>query len=243
MNKFSKLFSELNALEKIGTAALEEAKLAFSELTPEEQETEKANLETLEAKPVEEAPADVTTPAADPVTPPAEDTPPAGEALQASEQVDAAVFKETGLNLTQIKEMQKQFNEMAKAAKFAETEKKVDAFVFSEANKDGVILPKAKNKIAEFASKLPDAMANEFFEILGSKAFKTIELGEIGKDGTPSGGSSFEFSIPSTTPTGVTRESFVLDFVAKEFQSKETGLKYEDALFKASAHIRENGIK
>lgn len=247
--KFSEIFAELNALEKVGPAALEEAKVAFSELSEEDQTTEKVNLETLEAKPVEEAPVDPVTPPAEgeaapaDVTPPT-DTPPADAPLQASEQVETAVFKETGLNLAQIKEMQKKFSEMEKAQKFAETEKKVDSFIFSESNKDGVILPKAKGKIAEFASKLPDAMANEFFEILGSKSFKTMEFKEIGQDGNGNGGSqSFEFSVPTETPAGVSRESFVLDFVAKEFQTKEKGLKFEEAMFKALKAIEENGIK
>lgn len=254
--KFSEIFAELNALEKVGPAALEEAKLAFGELSEEDQTTEKANLETLEAKPVEEtqtdeekqAAADATAKvAADEVAAKAAADAAAqgqGEPLQASEQVETALFKETGLNLSQIKEMQKKFSEMEKAQKFAETEKKVDSFIFSESNKDGVILPKAKGKIAEFAAKLPDAMANEFFEILGSKSFKTMEFKEIGQDGTGNGGSqSFEFSVPAETPTGVSRESFVLDFVAKEFQAKEKGLEYADAMYKAMKAIEKDGIK
>lgn len=239
---FTSIFSELNALEKIGTAALEEAKLAFNELPEADQATEKANLETLEAKHDETV--DATDAAAAEAAKTAETAADAEKAtenaaLQASETVESAVFKETGLSMSEIKDMQRKFSELEKAQKFAETEKKVSGFVFSESNKTGIVLPKAAQKFAEFASKLPDSMAKEFFDLLASKSFRVIELGEVGAQG----GDGLEFNVPAETPANTTRESFVLDHVAKAFQEKDKSLSYEKAMVSALKHIETNGIK
>lgn len=244
---FTAIFSELNALEKIGTVALDEAKLAFNELPEADQATEKPNLEALEAKHDATADADAEAEAAKAKeTADAEAAAKAAEAaggedapLQASEAVESAVFAETGLSMSQIKDMQRKFSELEKAQKFAETEKKVSGFVFSESNKAGIVLPKAAQKFAEFASKLPDSMAKEFFDLLGSKSFRTVELGEMGAKGE---GDGLEFNVPAETPANTTRDSFVLDFVAKAFQEKDKSLSYEKAMVSALKHIETNGI-
>lgn len=80
------------------------------------------------------------------------------------------------MSLTEIKEMQKQFAEMAKAKKDMETKEKMNAFIFSEANPAGKIAKKSADKFVAFASKLSDNLAAEFFEILNPSNFQTVEL-------------------------------------------------------------------
>lgn len=231
--QFSEIATELKTLEKISKDQLDAAKLAFEELPQDEQISNKEEMDAIEAKLQED------NSGGDAGNGEGGDESKDGQQdqnIQASETINAAIFAETGLNMDQIKDMQRKFSEMERAAKFAETEKKLEAYIFSDSNKDGVILPKSKEKFLAFASKLPDALQAEFFEILKSKSFKTIDTKEVGhSDGA-------QFSIPEI-PAGYNRDSVILDHFAKEFQSKETGLKYEDAMKKAAKFINENGIK
>jgi hypothetical protein len=80
------------------------------------------------------------------------------------------------MTFAEIKEMQKQFAEMARGKKEMETKEKMNSFIFSETNAKGQILPKAKDKFIAFASKLNDQLAAEFFEIIKSDNFKSVEL-------------------------------------------------------------------
>ncbi len=76
MKKFSELKESLSSLSKISAEQFAEARLSFSELPQEEQDTAKADLDALEAKVEEEAPEGKETPKEDPKdetpTPPAE---------------------------------------------------------------------------------------------------------------------------------------------------------------------------
>lgn len=80
------------------------------------------------------------------------------------------------MTLSEIKDMQKQFAEMAKAKKEMETKEKMNSFIFSEANPTGKIAKKSADKFVAFASKLSDPLAAEFFEILNPSNFQTVEL-------------------------------------------------------------------
>jgi hypothetical protein len=242
---FKELSQTFAAMATIGAAELDAARLAFTELPEGEQEANVSALRQIEAKFSETPENPAQAPAADPATPPADPAPadpaPANaDPLQASEK-DAAslVFSATGMSVEQIKGMQAKFSEMERAAKFAETSKKIDALVFSESNKGGSILPKAKDKFAQFAAKLPDSLAAEFFEVMKSDNFKAVQFSEIGKGADESA----SFSVPESTPTGVSRDSFVLDTVAKSFMEREKGLDYTGALIKAEKHVAANGIK
>lgn len=149
------------------------------------------------------------------------------------------IFAETGLSLVQIKEMQRQFSSMEANQYKADLEKQVNSFVFSEGNKTGTLLPKAKSSVVEFASKIPKNLVAEFFEIVKSQNFvgKVIEFGERGVvDG------SAIFSVPIATPTGVERESFVLATVAKHF-SETKNIDLGTATMEAHKYIQTNGIK
>jgi len=148
---------------------------------------------------------------------------------------DEKVFSEVGMTMSEIKEMQRKFSEMERASKFAETEKKIDALVFSEANPNGLILPKNKSKILSFSTKLSDTLQSEFFSLFEGAVFRTFATGEIG------GQASQAFSIPATTPKGYNREGFVLDVVSKKFAEDEK-ISYEKAMIKARKYIQDNGI-
>lgn len=143
--------------------------------------------------------------------------------------------------MAQIKDMQKQFNEMAQAKKFSETKEKLSSFIFGESNKTGVVLPRAKDAVLAFANKLSDPLQAEFFEILKAKSFSVVDLTEKGATGSDANGSA-EFSVPSETPSNTTRESFVLATIASQFSEKNPSISLMDATLKASAYIRENKI-
>jgi len=80
------------------------------------------------------------------------------------------------MTFAEIKEMQKQFAEMARSKKEMETKEKMNSFIFSEANPTGKIAKKSSDKFIAFASKLSDNLAAEFFEILNPSNFQTVEL-------------------------------------------------------------------
>ncbi len=257
---FKELSQTFAAMATIGAAELDAARLAFTELPEGEQEANVSALKQIEAKfsetpetpapeatpaPAEAAPAPVAAPETPAPETPAPEAAPApevpAEPLQASEKdVAALVFSTTGMSVEQIKGMQAKFSEMERAAKFAETSKKIETLVFSESNKGGTILPKAKDKFAQFAAKLSDTLAAEFFEVMAAGNFKAVQFSEVGKE---TGDDSAAFSVPESTPAGVSRDSFVLDTVAKSFMEREKGLDYTGALLKAEKHVAANGIK
>ena len=185
---FAELAAELKPLDKISKAQFNELQASFNELPEAEQGTAKTDLDEAETRqddtivdpaptdpaPVDPAPADPIP--ADPAPAPVDPTP---EALEASEKFSEEAVKHLGMTLPQIKEMQQKFSEMGKAARFAEIEKQTTAHVYSESNKAGTILPKAKDKIAKFAEKLPDTLVKEFFDILSGKPFRTVEFKEL----------------------------------------------------------------
>jgi len=66
MKKFSELKESLSPLSKISAEQFAEARLSFSDLPQEEQDTAKVDLDALEAKVEEEAPESKETPKEDP---------------------------------------------------------------------------------------------------------------------------------------------------------------------------------
>lgn len=207
MQKFAELMESIKGAATIEQATYDSISQAFNELDEETKTTHTAAFSELANK-IAKAP-----------------------------DVEAALFNETGMKLSEIKEMQRKFNEMAAAAKFSETEKKVESFTFSDANDQGVILPKASNAVAQFASKLSDTLQAEFFELFSNKSFRTVDLKEIGGNDGAS-----KFSVPTDTPDGITRESFVLDYVAKKF-SEEKKIDYGTAMFEAAKYIKDNNLE
>lgn len=151
-----------------------------------------------------------------------------------SEMLKSAV----GLDIEGVKNLQKTFWEMAAKAKKEEIEKKVNWLVFNEGTKTWFIKPAWKDAITNFVSKLNDNLVAEFFEIL-PKAVKSINFNEIGKEGNQTAKS---FSVPTTTPAWMSRESFVLNEVAKQY-SEQNKVSLEDGLLKAEKIVKEQGIK
>ncbi len=151
-----------------------------------------------------------------------------------SEMLKSAV----GLDIEGVKNLQKTFGEMAAARKKEDIEKKVNGLVFNEGTKQGFIKPAGKDAITNFVSKLNDNLVAEFFEIL-PKAVKSINFNEIGKEGNQAAKS---FSVPTITPAWMSRESFVLNEVAKQY-SEQNKVSLEDGLLKAEKIVKEQGIK
>lgn len=241
---FSTLVAEFADLEKVNAAQLDAARLAFSELSTEDQEKYLASMSSIESKFSEdEAPADDVPPApagddappADPATPPADPI----QASEAEKAIAAKLFNETGMTLDEIKSMQKTFSDMQAKQYKADLEKQVNAFTFSESNKAGNLLPKARASVVEFAAKIPQNLVAEFFEILKGKNFvgKSVEFGEKGTNEAPA-----TFSVPAETPAGVDRESFVLATIAKQF-SETRKVDLATATLEAHKYIRENSVK
>lgn len=143
-------------------------------------------------------------------------------------------------SLEEVKDMQKKFSEQAAILKKNDISEKLENLVFSETNKKGVFNPSKKAWIVDFVAKLNTNLTKEFFEIMpgaliAPEMFK--ELGAEGKEVT------LEFSVSKETPEGVSRESHVLDQVAKQYCEKNEGVSYEDALGFAETIIKEKSIK
>lgn len=256
--KFSDIVAELANVSKVTPAQLDEARLSFSQLSTAEQDASIASMSAIEAKFTEEveeeAPADET--------PKTEENkegegdggegegegegenpnPETADPVKANEDgadVNAQIFKETGMTMDEIKAMQKSFSEMAQKQKLADLEKQVEAHVFSEKNQKGRILPKAKPAVVTFASKLPENLVKEFFELVSGQNFagKSVEFGEKGSN------ESLAFNIPANVPNGVDRESYILANIAQQFKEKDASLSLEGATLKAHEYITKNGIK
>ena len=145
--------------------------------------------------------------------------------------------KNLGMTLDEVKSAQKKFSELSLYKKKQEINDKLGSFMFSEENKKGYFLPKSKDNIVNFVSKLNDNLASEFFEII-KDSIAPLSFKEIGGEGKE----AMEFNIPNNTPNGVWRESFVLDYVAKKFSIIDK-TSIEEAVMKAQSYIVKNSIK
>ncbi len=255
--KFSEIKTELAAAEKITAEQFEDAKLAFSELSQEDQATEMGTITDLEKK-VEagswedektdaekeaEAKAKADQEAADAEAKRVADEAAAKAAAEGSDEqkeFSEKVKNEVGMTFAEIKEMQKQFAEMARSKKEMETKEKMNSFIFSEANPTGKIAKKSSDKFIAFASKLSDNLAAEFFEILNPSNFQTVELWEKGATGSDTPAAKFA-EIAKKTPAGVDEKSFALSVLAKEFAEKE-GLDLKNATIKAAKYMEDNKL-
>lgn len=259
MKTFKELNETLNSKDKLSFSELSEVRLAFSELSEgdqnvfardlknletkfsEDEETETTEETTIETTTEEETTTTETTETTEETT----ETPTEGGEAGSFSWVDvnSKEFSEmlksaVGLDIDGVKNLQKTFGEMAAARKKEDIEKKVNGLVFNEGTKQGFIKPTGKDAITNFVSKLNDNLVAEFFEIL-PKAVKSINFNEIGKEGNQAAKS---FSVSSTTPAGVSRESYVINEVAKQY-SEQNNVSIEDGLLKAEKIVKEQGIK
>ncbi len=90
---------------------------------------------------------------------------------------------------------------------------RMETLVFSEANKNGVILPKSKERIREFAYSLSETQSEAFFEILDS--IRKIDTQEIG-------------SSLAVQPTQIEGADFS-EHEATEYFQKTMGFNEEEA--------------
>ncbi len=94
--------------------------------------------------------------------------------VSASENADGTVT----MQLSEFKVMQSQMAKMVRDARKNALEKSVDSLKFSEGNKIGVVLPKNKNNVVEFALSLSETQAEKFLKIISD--LQTVAASEIG---------------------------------------------------------------
>lgn len=258
--KFKELFKTLEGKTTVSLEELDQARLAFSELNETEQDANAKNIAAIEAKFNEEEENEEDDGDDEGQEGEGQEEDGEGEdededeGWEEEDKEDDAKNKEfneseewkafnemlkqtTGMTLDEVKDVQKKFSEQAKQLKEKDLNEKVGTLVFSESNSKGTFLPKSKDKLVGFLSKLNDNLVKEFFEIVPN-AIKTVEFKELGKEGTE----AKTFSVPTNTPKGVSRESFVLAEVAKVFAEKE-GLDIGEATLKAADYITANNLK
>jgi len=227
MNKFLKLAKQFGAKEVITKDELTQVEAAFAEMSDDD----KANLKTKavydtvcakfnEEETAEEAKAEEVVEETKEEEAKAEETAETEEAkgdeTVAEEVVEASEAKDTvaikASEYESLKAMQTNHNKLLHEAKVNKTKEKVSEFAFSEVTKKGVILPKDKDAVVDFAAGLSDSMQAKFFEIL-----KNI--------------SSVKFSVITPELGGGTSETADKSDVAvtkiNELVSK--GMKYSEA--------------
>lgn len=178
MNKFLKLAKQFGAKEIITKDELTQVEAAFAEMSDddkaniktkavyesvcakfnEDEATEEAKAEEVveEAKADEEVVAETEEAKGDETV--------AEEVVEASEAKDTVAIKASEYD--SLKAMQTEHNKLLHEAKVNKTKEKVSEFAFSEVTKKGVILPKDKDAVVDFAAGLSDSMQAKFFEIL-----------------------------------------------------------------------------
>ncbi|MEE9117855.1 MAG: phage protease [Calditrichia bacterium] len=134
------------------------------------------------------------------------------EKIEASEKT--VTIKESDL-----KALQKGFSDVARQLKTQAAEKEVGSLVFSESSKAGMLLPKDKNAVVEFAASLSNEQAEKFYEVLG-----TINKG---LSGTVHAFSELGKDAPGDTASYADEESFL---------QKKMGMSPEDAKIAAKEY-------
>jgi len=189
MQKFLSLLNKL--VEKDTISASEKAALetAYNALPESERKDKKiaAAFDEVVAKPDEGTPtpetpetpeAPVETPVETPEAPETPETPVVPEVpVEASE-------KTITMSAAKFAEMQTTLSKLARDARFNEIDKSLEGLAFSEKNAAGLVLPKDRKEIREFAASLSEKSAVKFFSIL--KGLKQLGA-EKGHDGDTAG--------------------------------------------------------
>lgn len=183
--------------------------------------------------PADETPAD-ETPSEDPKSDdeekpadetPADDTPPTDEQpadANNAQFTDPATGKTVSVSFAEFNAMQKKLEAYAFAEKQKNVSDKLSSVVFSEDNKKGIVLPKHKDKLVEFAMWLSDDQLAKFSEILTNATNEaSVLFGEQGSDGE----------------ANLTREQRV-DAKAKEIMV-EKQCNYKEAMLEANKMFTE----
>lgn len=96
------------------------------------------------------------------------------EAIKANEDWSVVL---SATQFSEFKAMQKELAQKVLEARKADIESKVKSMVFSEANKNSLVLPKQKNEIVSFAVSLSEQQCERFLKIVwGLKAVAASEI-------------------------------------------------------------------
>lgn len=106
--------------------------------------------------------------------------------VSASEQGEETI----SVKASEFRAMQSSLAKMVRESRKNELTAKVEAFKFSEGNKMGVVLPKNKNEVVDFALSLSEAQAEKFLTIIANLQSAASKFSETGADG----GEAAEFS-------------------------------------------------
>lgn len=87
----------------------------------------------------------------------------------------------TAIQFQELKETQKENAKLIREARKGDLSKKIGKFQFSEKNETGIVLPKSKKRIVNFAASLSEKQAEQFLRIMGD--LKSVSASEIGKAG------------------------------------------------------------
>lgn len=108
------------------------------------------------------------------------------------------------------------------------TNEKVNGFIYSESNTNGKLPATLKDKVVNFVLSLSEEQTKAFDEIIGglpsAKIFAEIGDAAFGDNKT-------------STPAGVSEDSFALDQKAKELMKANDKLAYQDALVMAEKEL------
>lgn len=106
----------------------------------------------------------------------------AADKTKADDQAETVSATDNGdgtmtIQASEFKNMQAQLAKMVREWRKNELTKKVEAFKFSEWNKVGVVLPKHKNEVVDFALSLSEPQSEKFLKIISN--LQTIAASEI----------------------------------------------------------------
>lgn len=213
MKKLLELLAQFCELSTISKAQLEELDAAFAEVKPDYVTPEMtAAVDEIKAKFTEEAAPEATPVATDPAPTPAEETPvdpapadpadpketetptasdpvPASEPVDLEKKIEANEKGEVTLKFSDyesLKGLASEASKLVREARKHKIDEQVSWFTFSETNKIGVVVPRNKQEIVDFALSLSEKHADKFLSIISK--LQAVVGGEIGSS---EGGEAF----------------------------------------------------
>lgn len=199
MNKFLKLLGTFNDKEKISASEKEDLTKAFGEL-PEDDITDEltkmfndtvAKFDEGGNDPEGDDPKDPKGEPQDPEGDPEGDDPkdpegepePKGEGEPVRANEDGSITM-TAAKFEELKTLQKEHAKLIRKARKDHLSKEIGKFQFSDTNTKGIVLPKSKDPIVNFALSLSEKQSEQFLKILGDlKSVSASEIGKTGADG------------------------------------------------------------
>lgn len=261
MNRFKTLLAEFSVKDKLTKDEVDSLTSAFNEIPEAERsaedvtsyETQQAKLSEADHDAPEDKTEDKTEDKVDTPEVKTEDAPedkPEGK-IEASEkdaallakfsedEKSALIFAMTGMTPSQIKEVQSTASKLQKEKTFSEIKTRLSTYCFSDTNKAGFLNPTQVDRLAQFMEKLPESLRPELESMFSDRLFIDPALfTEIGSREVAS-----EFSVPSETPDGVTRESFIQSHIANKLFSEGKAKSMTEAISQAKILIKDKNIQ